>query len=207
VEEEAKNKKKALLEGLQPGQIVTGIVSRITDFGVFVDLGGIDGLIHISELSWSRVKHPSEILKAGEKVEVYVISVDKDNEKISLSLKQTVPQPWDNIEDRIHAGDIIEGKVVRLAPFGAFVEVEPGVDGLVHISQISERRINKVEDVLNVGDIVTAKVVEVNSSEKRLSLSIKEALEEKNKLENEQILNEQNQPEMTIKDMIQNKDA
>lgn len=204
--EEAKIKKKELLETIQPGDIRPGVASRITDFGVFVDLGGIDGLIHVSELSWTRVKHPSDVLKEGDKVEVYVLSVDKEKERISLSLKKTIPEPWENIGDRIHVGDIIEGKVVRIAPFGAFVQVEPGVDGLVHISQISHNRINKVEDVLNVGDDVKAKVMELDAENKKISLSIKEAADEENKKENESYITEQQSENVTIGDVVEGKD-
>lgn len=208
LEEETRNKKKSILENLQVGEVITGNVSRITDFGAFVDLGGVDGLIHISELSWIRIKHPSEVVKEGDVVEVYVLSVDKDKERISLSLKKTVAEPWDNIEERIHAGDVIEGKVVRLASFGAFVEVEPGVDALVHISQISDKRISKVEDVLKVGDVVKAKVVELNTNDKRISLSIKEAIEDKIKAENNELMdNQQKAEDVTIKDMIDTKET
>ena len=191
---------------LQAGEIISGAVSRITDFGVFVDLGNIDGLIHISELSWTRVKHPSEVVKVGDIVEVYVITVDKDKERISLSLKKTISEPWENIEDRIHAGDIIEGKIVRLAPFGAFVEVESGVDGLVHISQVSDKRVNKLEDVLNVGDMVKVKVLELNITDKKLSLSIKDAVEDNVKTENQQILDNQEHDGITIGDILENKE-
>lgn len=207
VEEELKNKKEEMFEKLKEGDIVSGTVSRITDFGAFVDLGGIDGLIHISELSWTRVKHPSEVVKEGDKVEVYVLSLNKEKERISLSLKKTIKEPWEDIEQRIHAGEVIEGKVVRFAPFGAFVEIEPGVDGLVHISQISSKRVNKVEDVLKIGDIIKAKVLELNTEDKRISLSIKEALEDEIKAENQDILENQADDNVTIKDVMENKDV
>lgn len=203
LEEEIKNNKKQLLQSIQAGDTLTGKVSRITDFGVFVDLGGIDGLIHISELAWVRVKHPSEVVKIGENVEVYVLSVDKEKERISLSLKKTIPEPWENIEKRLSVGDIINGKVVRIAPFGAFVEIEKGVDGLVHISQISNSRINKVEDALKIGDTIKAKVMEINTADKKISLSIKEAAEEENKKNNEEILN-QEQDNVSIGEIINN---
>lgn len=200
--EEIKAAKENKLETLAAGDILSGTVSRIADFGAFVDLGGIDGLIHISELSWRRVKHPSEVVKEGQKVEVYVISVDKEKERISLSLRKAVPDPWDTISEKLHVGDIIEGKVVRTVPFGAFVEIEEGVDGLVHISQISDKRINKVEDVLKVGDVVKAKVVELNLEAKKVSLSIKDAVEDEMKKENEDILKDQAQENITVADMI-----
>lgn len=203
--EEIKAEREHKLETIVPGDILSGTVSRLTDFGAFVDLGGIDGLIHISELSWRRIKHPSEIVKEGQKVEVYVISVDKEKERISLSLRRTVPDPWETISEKIHLGDIIEGKVVRTVPFGAFVEIEEGADGLVHISQISNKRINKVEDVLKVGDIVKAKVIELNLEAKKVSLSIKDAAEDELKKENENVLKDQAQDNnVTIADMIKN---
>lgn len=202
--EEIKAARENKLNTLAAGDIISGTVSRLADFGAFVDLGGIDGLIHISELSWGRVKHPSEVVKEGQKVEVYVISVDKEKERISLSLRKTIPDPWETVSQNVHAGDIIEGKVVRTVPFGAFVEIESGVDGLVHISQISEKRINKVEDVLKVGDTVKAKVVEINLETKKISLSIKDAVEDEMKKENESVLNDQPQDNVTVADMIKN---
>jgi len=207
LEEEIKNKKKDLLDKLEVGNVITGTVSRITDFGVFLDLGGIDGLIHISELSWARIKHPSEIVKVGDTVEAYVLSVDKEKERVSLSLKKTIAEPWDNISEKIHVGEIINGKVVRIAPFGAFIEIEPGVDGLVHISQISPKRINKIEDVLSVGDNIKAKVLDINTADKKISLSIREAIEDEEKEQNQQILdNQPEQPGITIKDVVENKE-
>ncbi len=171
-------KEKALWESIEEGQKITGEVKRLTDFGAFVDIGGVDGLIHISELSWSRIKHPSEIVKTGQKVDVVVLSLDRDKKKISLGLKQTYPQPWDGVENRYNIGDVVDVKVLRFADFGAFVELEPGVDGLVHISQISDKRINKPSDILHANDIVKAKILEINLQDKKISLSIKEANEQ-----------------------------
>ncbi|MFZ5354189.1 MAG: bifunctional 4-hydroxy-3-methylbut-2-enyl diphosphate reductase/30S ribosomal protein S1 [Bacillota bacterium] len=160
---------------IEPGQKLTGEVKRLADFGVFVDIGGVDGLIHISELSWTRVKHPSEVVKPGQKVEVVVLSADKDKKKISLGLKQTIADPWTLVSEKYKAGDIVEVKVLRFSDFGAFVEVEPGIDGLVHVSQIADRRIAKPSDALKLGEIVKAKIVEIKAEEKKISLSIKEA--------------------------------
>jgi ribosomal protein S1 len=140
------------------------------------------------------------VVKEGNSVEVYVISVDKEKERVSLSLKKTIPEPWENIGERIHVGDIIEGTVARIASFGAFVEIEKGVDGLVHISQISSKRISKVSDVLKVGDRIKAKVMELNVQDKKISLSIKEAVEEENK--NESIINNQEQDNITIGEIV-----
>jgi ribosomal protein S1 len=211
LDEEQAVKKKELLDNIEAGQILSGKVSRAANFGVFVDLGGIDGLIHISELSWSRVKNPTDIVKIGDTVDVYVVSVDKEKERISLSLRKTTPEPWDNIENKLQVGDIISGKVVRLAPFGAFVEIEPGLDGLVHISQISEKRVNKIEDELKVGDTISAKVVELNPGERRLSLSIRQAHEEmsadtdQDKITGDTTEENQEPDTLTIGDVIKDK--
>lgn len=160
---------------IEEGQKIQGEVKRLADFGAFVDIGGVDGLIHISELSWNRVKHPSEIVKEGQKVEVVVLSLDRDKRKISLGLKQITPDPWTLVSEKYNIGDIIEVKVLRLADFGAFVEVESGVDGLVHISQIADRRISKPAEVLEIGQKINAKIMDVKAEEKKISLSIKEA--------------------------------
>jgi len=170
-------RKKIALERLQEGADVEGTVSRIVNFGVFVDLGGIDGLIHLSELSWIRGKKISDLLSVGAKVKVRVLSIDPEKEKVSISLKALETDPWENIETKYPLGKIVEGTVVRTAQFGAFVELEPGVDGLVHISQISRTRISKVEDALSVGERITAKIIVVDAENKKISLSKKEAEE------------------------------
>jgi len=172
--DEKEKKINEFWKNAEVGQKVIGEVKRITDFGAFVDIGGVDGLIHISELSYSRIDHPSEVVKPGDKVEVVILALDKDNNKISLGLKQTMPEPWSTIENKYHIGDIIEAKVVRFANFGAFVEVESGIDGLVHISQISDKRIAKPSDVLQIGETIKAKIIDINIPEKKMSLSIKE---------------------------------
>jgi len=177
LKKEQELKEKAVWEKIEAGQKLTGEVKRLTDFGAFVDIGGVDGLIHISELSWSRVKHPSEVVKPGNKVEVVVLSVDKEKRKISLGLKQTMPEPWSVAGDKYKVGDIVDVKVLRFSNFGAFVELEPGIDGLVHISQISDKRISKPADVLNIGETVKAKITDVKLEEKKISLSIKELIE------------------------------
>jgi 4-hydroxy-3-methylbut-2-enyl diphosphate reductase len=155
----------------EPGQTVKGIIRRIADFGAFTDIGGVDGLIHVTDLSWGRIKHPSDVVKVGDEVEVQVLSVNADAERIALGYKQLQPKPWDHASERYLIGDIVEGTVDRIAPFGAFVELEPGLFGLVHISQVATRRIDKVEDELRVGDVITVKVMEVDPAAKRISLS------------------------------------
>lgn len=178
LEQEQAAKEKETYQKLQAGQILEGTVRRITDFGVFVDIGDIDGLVHISQLSHSHVKHPSEIVQEGQVVKVKVLSVDPENKRISLSVKEALPGPWDGISQKISVGSIVEGKVKRLVPFGAFVEVLPGVEGLVHISQISNKHIGTPHEVLKEGEVVNVKVLEVNEKEHRVSLSMKELEED-----------------------------
>jgi 4-hydroxy-3-methylbut-2-enyl diphosphate reductase len=157
------------------GQRITGTVSRIASFGAFVDLGGVDGLIHISELSWGRVKNVSDVLNEGDTVSVTVRDLDPEKGKISLTLRTVETNPWNTAEDKYPVGSIVTGKVVRIVTFGAFVELEPGLDGMVHISQISPNRIARVEDELAVGDIISVKVIDVNIDNRKISLSKKEA--------------------------------
>ena len=163
---------------LNVGDVVTGKVARITSFGAFIDLGGVDGLVHLTELSHERNVSPKSVVTVGEEIEVKVLDLNEEEGRVSLSLKATTPGPWDGVEQKLAAGDVIEGTVKRLTDFGAFVEVLPGIDGLVHISQISHKRVENPKDVLKVGQEVTVKVLEVNPANERVSLSIK-ALEER----------------------------
>lgn len=174
LEEEAEKKKAELLETLEDGQELEGVVRRLTDFGVFVDIGGVDGLVHISELAHEHVEKASDVVSEGDTIEVKVLSVDKENERISLSRKQMLPGPWTNISEKIAKDDVVEGTVKRLVHFGAFVEVAPGVEGLVHISEIANRHIGTPEEVLEEGQQINVKVLDVNEEEKRISLSIKQ---------------------------------
>jgi 4-hydroxy-3-methylbut-2-enyl diphosphate reductase len=159
---------------LEKGAIVEGEVKRLADFGAFVEIDGVDGLLHVSEISWGRVNKPGDVLKVGEKVNVYIIDVDKENRKLSLSMKKLIENPWNNIDQKYLVGNTVMGTVVRFANFGAFVELEPGVDGLVHISQISEKRIAKPGDILAIGESVKAKIIEVDKENKKIGLSIRE---------------------------------
>jgi len=159
---------------LEKGAIVEGEVKRLADFGAFVEIDGVDGLLHVSEISWGRVNKPADVLKVGDKVNVYILDVDKDNRKLSLSMKKLIENPWNNIDQKYLVGNTVMGTVVRFANFGAFVELEPGVDGLVHISQISEKRIAKPSDVLAIGESVKAKIIEVDKENKKIGLSIRE---------------------------------
>ena len=163
---------------LAVGDVVTGKVARITSFGAFIDLGGVDGLVHLTELSHERNVSPKSVVTVGEEIEVKILDLNEEEGRVSLSLKATTPGPWDGVEQKLAAGDVIEGKVKRLTDFGAFVEVLPGIDGLVHVSQISHKRIENPKEALKVGQEVKVKVLEVNADAERVSLSIK-ALEER----------------------------
>jgi small subunit ribosomal protein S1 len=177
LEEEFQAKKQEILSKLQPGQELEGTVQRIAPFGVFVDIGGIDGLVHISEIAWSHVEKPEDVVQLGDRVKVKVLKVNPENERISLSMKASQPSPWDVAAERFKPGDVITGTVKRLVSFGAFVEIAPGVEGLVHISQISHRHIGTPHEVLKEGEEVKVKLLDINPVEKRASLSIKETEE------------------------------
>lgn len=177
VEAEKASQKKDVINQIKTGDVLDGKVQRIASFGAFIDLGGIDGLVHISQVSHEHVSDVSEVLAEGQEVKVKVLSVDPENERISLSIKDTIPGPWSNIEERAAKGTILDGKVKRLTSFGAFVEVFPGVEGLVHISQIAHKHINTPHEALKEGQEVQVKVLDVNASEGRLALSIKDLLE------------------------------
>ena len=174
LEHERDYSKKAFWDNVEEGQVREGTVKSLTDFGSFIDLGGVDGLLHISEMSYGRIKHPSQVLKEGEKIKVKVLRLDREKEKVSLGLKQVLPDPWETVTGRYPEGTIVTGTVARLATFGAFVELEPGVDGLIHISQLASHRVNTPGDVVQVGQSVTAKVVGVSPEQRRISLSLRD---------------------------------
>ncbi|EOL43076.1 ribosomal protein S1 [Enterococcus phoeniculicola] len=178
VEGEKEEKKKEVLANIHDGDVVEGKVARLTDFGAFIDLGGIDGLVHVSEISHKHVDKPSDVLSVGDEVKVKVLSINPEQERVSLSIKETLPGPWTEIEEKAPVGEVLDGVVKRLTSFGAFVEIFPGVEGLVHISQISHKHIATPHEVLKEGEEVKVKVLEVNPTEHRVALSIK-ALEEK----------------------------
>jgi 4-hydroxy-3-methylbut-2-enyl diphosphate reductase len=172
---EQTQRKEEFFEKVQVGDELDGTVSRIANFGAFVDLGGVDGLIHISELSWGRVRKVSDVLREGQQVKVKVIELNPEKGKISLSMKDSSGDPWNDIASRYALGSIVKGKVVRLVPFGAFVELEPGLDGLVHISQIASKHVARPEDELKIGEEIRVKVTEIQQDKKRISLSKREA--------------------------------
>ncbi len=173
LEEERKEQRQEILDRLQPGLIVEGQISNIVDFGAFVDLNGIDGLIHISELSWSHVNHPSEILSIGDTVAVKVLDIDRDRQRISLGLKQTQEDPWQRVVDTYNVGDELEGTVTKVVTFGAFVEILDGVEGLVHISELAPHHVENPREIVAPGDEVKVKILEIDSERRRLSLSVK----------------------------------
>jgi small subunit ribosomal protein S1 len=173
LEEERKEVRQQILDRLQPGLVVEGQISNIVDFGAFVDLDGIDGLIHISELSWSHVNHPSEILNIGDTVKVKVLDIDRDRQRISLGLKQTQEDPWQRIVDTYNVGDELEGKVTKVVTFGAFVEILDGVEGLVHISELAPHHVESPREIVHPGDEIRVKILEIDSERRRLSLSAK----------------------------------
>jgi small subunit ribosomal protein S1 len=173
LEEQRKEDRERILDRLQPGQVVEGTISNIVDFGAFVDLDGIDGLIHISELSWSHVNHPSEILNIGDLVSVKVLDIDRQRQRISLGLKQTQEDPWQRVVDTYNIGDELEGTVTKVVTFGAFVEILDGVEGLVHISELAQHHVDNPREIIQPGDPVRVKILEIDSERRRLSLSIK----------------------------------
>ncbi|MCA1023308.1 30S ribosomal protein S1 [Halobacillus litoralis] len=205
VEEEESAKKQEVLQSLEEGQVIEGTVQRLTDFGAFVNLGGIDGLVHISQLSHQHVEKAADVVEEGQSVKVKVLSVDRDNERISLSLKATQPGPWHDIQNKVNSGETLEGTVRRLVSFGAFVEVFPGVEGLVHISQISNRHIGTPDEVLEEGQTVQVKVLDVDEGAKRLSLSMKELERDETRADIEQYEKEEDNSGFSLSDMIGDK--
>ena len=178
IAEETAAREEEAWSRLEEGIIIHGIVRRLSAFGAFVDVGGVDGLIHITDLSWGRISHPNEVVKPNQEVDVKILSLDRERKRIQLGYKQLMPRPWDNAAEMYPEGAIVEGKVVRITDFGAFVELQPGLDGLVHISQCAPTRVNKVEDAVQVGQIVRVKVLSVDTDKKRISLSIRQAVED-----------------------------
>lgn len=176
LEEELAQAKEAAFAELEEGQVISGVVRRLTDFGAFVDVGGgVEGLLHVSEIAWSRVRHPEDVLEEGQEVEVKVLAVDKERERISLSIKATLPDPWTTVHERYSQGQIVEGEVTRTVDFGAFVKLEDGIEGLVHISQLSDERVETPADVVKPGEEVKVKVINLDPDQRRIGLSIRQA--------------------------------
>lgn len=174
LEDDRERSKTDFWGNVEEGQVRDGVVKSLTDFGAFIDLGGVDGLLHVSEMSYGRIKHPNQMLKEGEPVQVKVLRLDREKGKVSLGLKQVMPDPWTVAAEKYPEGAVVSGTVARLATFGAFVELEPGVDGLIHISQLADRRVAKPDEVVQVGQVVKVKVTQVKPEERRISLSLRE---------------------------------
>jgi small subunit ribosomal protein S1 len=169
-----KEQKERLLQELKEGDTCQGEVSSLCDFGAFIDLGGADGLVHLSELSWGRVNHPSEVLKVGDKVSVYVLSVDREKRRIGLSLKRLQSEPWSRIEEFCAVGQLVEGRITKLTNFGAFACINGGIEGLIHISELSDKRINHPKEVVREGDVLTLRVIRIDAEKRRMGLSLKQ---------------------------------
>lgn len=175
VKDEAKTK---FWEAAEVGTVYNGEVKSITSYGVFVDLGGIDGMVHISELSWNRIKHPSEVVKVGDMLEVYIKELDADANRISLGYKKATDNPWEQFKTNYQVGDVVDATIVSLTPFGAFAQIIEGVDGLIHISQIANKRVDNVKDILSVGQQVQVQIIEIDIDKKRISISMRALLED-----------------------------
>ncbi len=178
LEKEREDKQQEIFSTLEPGQVIKGTVKRLVDYGAFIDIGGVDGLAHISDLSWERVTHPSDVLQVGDEIDVYVKNVDPETKRISLSVKNTRRDPWLDKAENYVEGDLLEGKIVKLAKFGAFMEIEPGFDGLIPMGELSDKRIENAEEVVQVGDVVKVKVLRIDLKRKRISLSLNRAKRE-----------------------------
>ena len=202
LEAEREKKQAEIFESLSVNQVLHGTVKRLADYGAFIDIGGMDGLAHISDLSWERVKHPSEVLQIGEEVEVMVKSFDPVSKRISLSVKDTMRDPWQEKADRYEAGMCVKGKIVKLADFGAFMEIEPKFDGLIHIGELSEKRISKAEEIVKVGDEVTVKILQLDRTAKRIALSLTKAQQDKEKAEYDQYMAGQDEKAATVGEEI-----
>ena len=175
LERDRAEKEEAVFSAIEPEQVVRGTVKRLVDYGAFIDIGGVDGLAHISDLAWHRVKHPSEVLEVGQELDVFVKSVDRDAKRIYLSVKDTLPDPWVEKAEQYAEGDFIEGKIIKLTDFGAFMEIEPGFDGLIPMGELAEKRIERADEAVHTGDVVTVKVLRIDTKRKRISLSITKA--------------------------------
>lgn len=205
VESEREKRRAETIKSLQEGQIREGIVRRITDYGAFIDLGGIDGLLHVSEMSWTRISHPSEVVKVGQKIQVMVLKLNLEADRISLGLRQILPDPWADIESKYSVGQVIEGEISRLVPFGAFVRLDEGIEGIIPNVELSRKRVKKPEDVVKVGDHVEARIIELKPEERRMTLSIRQIFEEKEKSEYETYRSAQDEGRMTLGDLIGDK--
>jgi small subunit ribosomal protein S1 len=178
VQEQRETKKDELLSRLSEGDVRTGIISSVCDFGAFVDIGGADGLVHLSEISWSRVKHPAEVLKIGDKVQVSILNIDNDRKRIALSIKRTQSEPWTRVGERYQLGQMVEGTITQLASFGAFARIEDGIEGLIHVSEMGDERIQHPREVVQEGDVIQARIIRIDPARKRMGLSLRPSRED-----------------------------
>ncbi|MBO8141577.1 MAG: 30S ribosomal protein S1 [Firmicutes bacterium] len=207
LEEELARAKEEAFNRLQEGQVVRGVVRRLTDFGAFVDIGGgVEGLLHVSEIAWSRVRRPHDVLQEGQEIDVKILGIDRERERISLSLKETMPDPWTTVTQRYSVGQVVEGEVTRVVDFGAFVKLEDGIEGLVHISQLADRRVENPSEVVQPGQKVKVKIVNLDPDARRIGLSIRAALPKESKpRETDRLSYSDPGPEgVTIGDMVEN---
>lgn len=203
LEEEQEQQKLKTMEEISEGDVVKGRVTKIVDFGAFIDIGGIEGLLHISEMSWGRIEHPSRVIAEGQEIEVKVLSVDKESERISLGLKQILPDPWDEFVKNHNVGDKVEGTITKTVSFGAFMEIENGIEGLIHISQLARRHVENPDEVVSKGDQVLAKIININEGERKVGLSLKEMEEDKQKKEVKEFTDQaKEEGNITIGDMV-----
>ncbi|GBC99458.1 30S ribosomal protein S1 [bacterium HR17] len=202
LEEDRERRRQETLAKLYEGAVVEGIVRRITDFGVFVDLGGVDGLLHVSEMGWTRVNHPSEVVKEGQHLQVVIIGFDPNGPRISLSLKPLLPDPWRSAEHDYPVGSTVKGVVTRIVPFGAFVRLPTGIEGVIPNNELTSRRNVKAEEVLKVGQEVTAKVYQVNPAQRRILLSIRQVAQEQERQELREYMEHQKAPQVTLGDLF-----
>ncbi len=180
VQEQRTQRKDELMDQLEPGQVRRGVVSNLTSFGAFIDLGGADGLVHVSEISYNRVNHPSEVLRVGQEIDVMVLSVDRDSKKIALSLKKALPDPWTSVEERYHVGQVVPAVITKLAKFGAFAKVEEGLEGLIHLSELTDMPVQDAAQVVSENQHVNVKIIHINNQRRRLGLSVRQAAEPAN---------------------------
>ena len=202
LEERQNEQKQQTLSSISIGEVVKGKVTKIVDFGAFVDIGGVEGLLHISEMSWGRIEHPSKVISEGEELDVKILNIDQSSERISLGLKQVLPDPWEKFVNNHKEGDIIEGQITKIVSFGAFMEIEDGIEGLIHISQLARRHVESPDEIVKKNDRVTAKIININKAERRVGLSLKELEVDTQKREIEKIIEEKEEVSITIGDIV-----
>jgi small subunit ribosomal protein S1 len=203
VEEERKQKREKTLAALEEGQVRKGVVRRVTDYGAFVDLGGIDGLLHVTEMSWARVRHPSDVVKPGDKIDILILKYDREAGKVSLGLKQILPDPWQHVEERYHVGDIVTGRVTRVVPFGAFVQLETGIEAIIPNSELSSSKTSKAEEVLSADQEVQTKIIAMRPAERRMTLSIRHVQQDKDRKALREYMDQQRDAgRVTVADLV-----